>query len=132
MPETLILTLKPHIETRAGLRFHAERLDALLGDEVICTSRSGWHDPARALLARGHSPDTLLHVQHAGKPFDPTIVPQPIGELAEWTYEESDRTGIRKRRWRPVEERFEASPGVGMPSPEAADEVPGTPVPQAA
>jgi hypothetical protein len=65
------------------------------GNPPICTSRSGWYDPARELLKRGHGPDTLLHVQHVGKPFDPTIVPQPIGELALWTVEETKAGG----RW---------------------------------
>jgi hypothetical protein len=100
------LTLRPHIE-RAG--FHTERFDALLDGEVICTSRSGWNDPARALLALGYPPETLLHVQHEGKPPDPGIVPQPIGELAKWTWEETSAGGIKKRRWRPVEERFTAT-----------------------
>jgi hypothetical protein len=102
----LILLLKPHME-RGG--YHTERFDAYLGDELICTSRSGWHDPARALLARGYPPQTLLHVQHAGRPFDPTIVPQSIGELAKWEFIESDRDGIRKRPWRSAEERFDAA-----------------------
>jgi hypothetical protein len=64
------LTLRPHVE-RDG--FHTERFDAYLGDELICTSRSGWHDPARGLLALGYSPEAPLLVQHEGKPVDPTI-----------------------------------------------------------
>jgi hypothetical protein len=43
MTEQLRLTLRPHLE-RDG--FHTERFDAYLGDELICTNRSGWHTPA--------------------------------------------------------------------------------------
>jgi hypothetical protein len=46
----ITLLLRPHME-RGG--YHADRFDAYLGDELICVSRSGWHDPARALMARG-------------------------------------------------------------------------------
>jgi hypothetical protein len=61
------------------------------------------HDGARELLARGFDPGALLHVQHAGRAFDPTVVPRPIGELAERTYEERDKDGLKRRRWRPFE-----------------------------
>jgi hypothetical protein len=95
---TLFLALRPHIE-RGG--YHTERFDAYLGDELICTHRSGWHAPARELLRRGHPPDALLHVQHAGRPFDPTIVPKPIGEIAKWQILERDRDGPCRERWHP-------------------------------
>jgi hypothetical protein len=49
----------------------------------------------------GHPPDTLLHVRHEGKPHDPTMILQPIGELAKWTIEESNRGGLKRRVWRP-------------------------------
>jgi hypothetical protein len=82
----LAVVLRPHTE-RDGCRL--DRFDAYLDGELICTSRSGWHQPARKLLELGHSPDTLLHVQYDGRAFDPTIRPQTIGELAKWTIEES-------------------------------------------
>jgi hypothetical protein len=110
----LILMLRPHVE-RDGC--HKERFDAYLGDELVCTSRSGWHDPARALLVLGYPPDTLLHVQHAGRPHDPTIIPQPIGELAKWTIEESDSRGLQRRRWRP----YEGPRSEGVASPASDD-----------
>jgi hypothetical protein len=37
----LSLELRPHIE-RAG--YHTERFDAYLGDQLISTHRSGWHN----------------------------------------------------------------------------------------
>jgi hypothetical protein len=83
----LAVVLRSHTE-RDGCRL--DRFDAYLDGELICTSRSGWHQPARRLLELGHSPDTLLHVQYDGRAFDPTIRPQTIGELAKWTIEESD------------------------------------------
>jgi hypothetical protein len=94
----LHLFLRPYIE-RAG--YHVERFDAYLDDELICTHRSGWHAPARELLRRGYSPETLLQVQHAGYAFDPTIVPKSIGEIAKWDIRDEDRTGLRRRRWQP-------------------------------
>jgi hypothetical protein len=108
--ETVCLTLRPHVE-RGG--YHLDRFDALLDGEVICTSRSGWHTPARVLLRRGYPPDDLLQVQHEGRPLDPTIVVKPIGELAKWEIEERDRGGLKRRTWRP----FDASRLVGVASP---------------
>jgi hypothetical protein len=75
---SLALTLRAHIE-RDGC--HHERFDAYLDDELISTSRSGWHDPARKLLELGHDPETLLHVQHHGRAFDPTIARASAGLL---------------------------------------------------
>lgn len=96
------LTLWPHIES-SGV--HTERFDACLGAEIIITSRSGWHDPARALLALGYPPETLLHVKHAGRLFDPTIVPQTIGELAKWTYNDlKGGSGPKKALWKSTAE----------------------------
>jgi hypothetical protein len=37
--------------------------------------------------------------------------------LAKWTYEESDRDGIRKVRWRSPEERSGAARRSGVPLP---------------
>jgi hypothetical protein len=92
------LTLRPHLE-RGG--YHTDRFDCCLDDALIVTSRQPRHDAARELLARGFPPESLLRIEHAGAWPDPTIVPQPIGDLAEWTFEESDAGGIKRRRWRP-------------------------------
>ena len=119
--DTLIMVLVPHLEERAGLRFHTERFDGYVEGELIVTSRQPRHDGARRLLDLGHDPDTRMHVQHQGQPVDPTLVPRPLGELAQWTYEESDRDGIRKVRWRPPEERTGVARRTGWPSPAAAD-----------
>jgi hypothetical protein len=94
----LHVELRPHVE-RAG--YHTERFGAYLAGQLICISRQPRHDGARELLARGFDRGTPLRVEHAGRWPDPTIVPQSIGELAEWTFEESDAGGIKRRRWRP-------------------------------
>jgi hypothetical protein len=46
-PLELHVTLRPHIERDGELRFHRDRFDVYLGDELICTHRSGWHTPPR-------------------------------------------------------------------------------------
>jgi hypothetical protein len=94
----MTLILRPHRESGG---YHLDRFDAYLGDQLICTSRSGWHTPARELLRRGYSPDTLLYVQHHGKSHDPPIVPKSIGDLAKWYISEEDAGGLRRRRWQP-------------------------------
>jgi hypothetical protein len=54
-----------------------------------------------ALLRRGFPPETLLTVQHAVRPIDPTIVPKPIGEIAKWYVSDGSAEGLRRRRWAP-------------------------------
>jgi hypothetical protein len=127
MAAALRLILRPHLE-RGG--YHRDRFDAYLDGELICTSRSGWHDPARRLLELGHSPETLLYVQHEGREFDPTIVLRSIRELAGWEIEETDRGGLTRRRWRPYNGRNvvgvgartgdEGSAGIGVPADHVA------------
>jgi hypothetical protein len=36
----------------------------------------------------------------AGRAFDPTIVPKPIGEIAKWEIRD-EADGLRRRRWQP-------------------------------
>lgn len=98
---TLTIELRPHIE-RDG--YHLDRFEAWLGDQLLTVSRSGWHAPARKLLELDHSPETLMRVLHAGRPFDPTIVPQSIGEYARWTIGERERGGLTKLEWRPFQQ----------------------------
>jgi hypothetical protein len=117
-PPRLVLTLRPHLE-RDG--YHLDRFDTYLNGELVCTSRSGWHDPARKLIQLGYPPETLLHVQHEGRPLDPPIKPRPIGELAKWIIKERDRGGLHRERFQPFP----------VPSPAADDVLPGTGVPQA-
>lgn len=78
---------------------HPGRHEALCDGEVIVkSSRQPCYDGARALLARGVDPETFIqwHNEH-GTPD----MRGKVGELAKWTVEESDRDGLRRRRWRP-------------------------------
>jgi len=119
----LAVVLRPHIE-RDGCRL--DRFDAYLEDELICTSRSGWHEPARRLLELGYPAGTLLLVQHESRPFDPTIRPQTIGELAKWTVKERDRGGLHQERFQswaetfPVASRMCEARSSGTPMPARA------------
>ena len=91
----IALTLTPHRE-RAG--YHLDRFDAYVGDELIVTSRQPLFDGARKLLERGHDPATPATIRHRGKDYD-SFVPRPLSELAQWTIEESDKGGLKRRRW---------------------------------
>jgi hypothetical protein len=98
MNETLrpsqTLTVTPHVERGW---YHLDRFDAHLDGDLVVTSRQPQLNRARALLDRGHHSETLLTIRHHGK--EDSFVPRPIGELATCTYEESDRDGIKRRRW---------------------------------
>jgi hypothetical protein len=93
----LRLILRPHLEPGG---FHTDRFDAYLDSELIVgPTRQPWYDAARALLARGYPPDALLTMRHE-KGAQDSFVPRPIGALAELTVEESDRSGLRVRKYR--------------------------------
>lgn len=96
----LELTLRPHRE-RGG--YHLDRFDVCLGDDLVCVSRSGWHEPARKLIDAGHAPETLMVVRHEGREADSSVKPRSLGEAAEWTVGESDRGGLTRRRWVPFD-----------------------------
>lgn len=99
------LILRPHLERRDGLDFHGDRFDAHLDGELICVSRQPRLDGARALLARGWPPTTLLNTRHQEHAYDNWRRARPIGELAGWTVGEEDRAGLRRRRWQPFDGR---------------------------
>ncbi|MGH6895770.1 MAG: hypothetical protein ACREJ5_04385 [Geminicoccaceae bacterium] len=104
----ITLTLTPRIE-RGG--YHLDRFDAYLGDDLIVASRQP--------LSRGHDPAEMMTVRHARHNFD-SFEPRPIGELARWTIEESSRSGLQRRTWRPPEERSGAARRAGCQSPASA------------
>jgi hypothetical protein len=91
----ITLLLRPHRECGGC---HLDRFDAYLNGELIVTSRQPLCDGARKLLGRGLDTETPLAIQHEGKPPDPTAIPQAIGELAKWTFEETSGSGIKRRR----------------------------------
>ncbi|GAB4240892.1 MAG: hypothetical protein Kow0032_28820 [Methyloligellaceae bacterium] len=83
-------------------KVHASRdksFEAWLGDECLGRFHCPRLDAARALLALGYPPDAMMTTRHEGKDYD-SWKPAPIGALAEWTIEETDRDGLRRRRYR--------------------------------
>ena len=96
--EPLCLEYRPHIE-RAG--FHTDRFDVLLDDQpILGPTRSPLYATARELLKRGFEPDRLMTIRLTGRDYD-SFEPRPIGELAKWTVQESDRGGLQRREWVP-------------------------------
>lgn len=67
----------------------------------LCRSRTPIYDSARALLDMGHSPDELLVAYHQST-LTRINKPVPIGELAKWMVSESNKGGLRLRKWEPV------------------------------
>jgi len=78
---------------RAGL------YEVVVDGSVLCRHRDPGHTAARALLAQGRPPETLLTLRW--EDGQPSMKPTPIGELALWTIQENDR-GLRRvpyRQW---------------------------------
>jgi hypothetical protein len=75
------------------------RYAAWWGGAELCRSRQPLLDAARVFLARGVPPETGLTALHQGS--DIVAQRSTIGEAAEWTIEESDRGGLRRRPWKP-------------------------------
>ena len=74
---------------------------ALLGDLALTKpTRQPLYDGARAMLALGYDPDTVVQVRHAGTIACSGVV----GELARWWIEERDRGGLRKVLWKSTRE----------------------------
>jgi hypothetical protein len=73
------------------------------GDALVASTRQPLVDGARVLLARGFDPVTPLTMRMEGKAYD-SFQPMPIGEWAKWTYEESEKTALRRVRWMPFAE----------------------------
>ena len=91
----MIVTLIPH---RYGQMFAAESPDGLR----IKPMKVPIFGTARALLVLGFSPGTLLEFRHIGS--DIIAAHGTVGDLAEWTIQESDKGGLRKRLWKPFED----------------------------
>jgi hypothetical protein len=88
-------------ETDSPGRFTA-RLEST-GELLVSGSRQPLVDGARVLLARGFDPATPLTMRMEGKAYD-SFQPMPIGQWAKWTYEESEKTALRRVRWMPFAE----------------------------
>ena len=97
-PPLVRLIIRPHPH-HTGAKI-ADRFDARLDGEHICTSREPLFDGARELLARGYDPSTLMTTRHDIKTFD-SFKPEPIGKLAGLTARE-DKNGPRIVKWKPT------------------------------
>jgi hypothetical protein len=101
--------------------------------EFVVRSHQPLVDGARELLARGFDPATLLTMRHEGKAYD-SFRPAPIGELAKWTYSESEAHPLRRRAWVPRETPVAAdregqksgADGEGVPDLPAGPEIDST------
>jgi hypothetical protein len=93
----LCLIVTPH-RNKQGRR-HPNRFDAMLEGEteVLCTSSQPFLDGARKLLARGHSPQTILVMRHAGS--DDVALRGSLGAAAKLTVDEHNGTVFAK--WKP-------------------------------
>ena len=91
----MIVTLIPH---RHGQMFACELPNGMR----IKPMKVPIFGAARALLALGFTPDTLLEFRHVGS--DIIAASGIVGELAKWTIEETDKSSLNKRRWRPFED----------------------------
>ncbi|MBN9442311.1 hypothetical protein [Bosea sp. (in: a-proteobacteria)] len=72
--------------------------EARLGGDILTTSRTPFLSSARALLERGHSPDTVLTMSHAGEEI--IALRGTIGAAAPLTVTENDTAGPRFARYR--------------------------------
>ena len=105
----------------AGIGRYVATLD---GRAIVKPTRQPFFNAARALLAMGHDPATVLEARHRGSAI--VAMRSAIGEAAKWTIKETDRGGLQKRRWEPVE--IAVSP-VTIGARTAAEASAGTSVP---
>jgi hypothetical protein len=71
------------------------------GQVVVQASRQPLLDAARALAATGMPPDTVVTARHRGSAV--VAVRATLAEATPRTIEESDRGGLRMRRWKPFQ-----------------------------
>jgi hypothetical protein len=90
----LRMGVRPHIE-QGG--YHLDLFEASLDDWLILVSPQPLYDGARALLACGYDPDTLLTLRYDGEDHD-SSEPKSIRELANGPSEQG--AGLRRPRWK--------------------------------
>lgn len=70
--------------------------EAYVDGELVCASRQPFYDAARVMLKKGFAPDgTICHITGGGVLSMQTT----IGNAARWAISDSDRGGIRRRKW---------------------------------
>ena len=90
------------------------------GRIVVKASRQPFFDAARTLLRRGVAPDAVILARHRASPT--TALHATVGEAARWAVEESDRGGLRRRRWKPLPTTLSCRDGVAENAEGAATE----------
>jgi hypothetical protein len=110
------LIVTPH-RNKQG-RKHPNRFDATLEGEteVLCTSSQPFVDGARKLLARGHSPQTILVMRHAGS--EDAALRGSLGAAAKLTVDEHNGTVFAK--WKPFR-RSASSARIANPAGELSE-----------
>lgn len=106
----IVLTVREN-DQRTG-RFHAK----VAGREVV-TSRTPLLSAARALLAEGVPPETVLLMKHEGS--DVVAMRTTVGAAAKLTVAERDRDSPRFTRWK-AQPAFVMSSQAATDDPEAA------------
>ena len=107
----MIVTLIPH---RHGQMFACELPNGMR----IKPMKVPIFGAARALLALGFTPDTLLEFRHVGSGI--IAAGGIVGELAKWTVRERDRGGLRRELWEPYEDAHSSIRGVSESAPDAS------------
>lgn len=85
------------------------RADSTEYGSLSC-SRTPFYDAARALLKFGVDPETEIVARHEGS--ETVAMRGTVGELAQWTVEESDARGLQKRKWKPRQKAPQSEGGV--------------------
>jgi hypothetical protein len=95
-PQTVALILAPV----PGRPSYYRATDAT-GHVLAQASRQPLLDAARALAASGLPPETVVTASHRGSAV--VAMRATLAEATPWTIEESDRGGLRMRRWKPFQ-----------------------------
>jgi hypothetical protein len=90
----ITITIRPGNLASMGRQYVAD-----VNGEYLTTSRQPFFDGARALLAKGEDPETLVTMRHAGAQHD-SFVPMRIGDAAKLGVSEGD-TSVKVRKWKP-------------------------------
>lgn len=78
------------------------RFAVMLDGHELGRTRQPLYEGARMLLAAGHDPEAMLTMRLDGSAF-PSFKPMSIAALAKWTIEETDESGLKRRRWVPLD-----------------------------
>ncbi len=90
----------PHLKTGV----HVDKLNAqVAGERLVSATRQPLYAGARALLARCYNPAVVALMRHADSAVD-SFRAMAVSGAAKWTVEGSDRSGLRRHRWVPLQD----------------------------